>query len=343
MRRPLPTTLCSAIACILQLVPHASFAQNAQKSPASPAPSSAERLFQEGTALMNESRFVEACAKLAESERLESGIGTLLWLGECLQKSDKQASAYRTFQKAAAVARTRGDNREIVASTRAARIEPSVPRWTLIAPAVGEHAELAVTLDGAPIARDEWGSAAMIDAGDYQLTFTERGYVDAKRPLHIDPAARVMIAMPELTRVEPSIDADPMHVVGGVPDSTPIKSTFTAIPRVSYWSTRRVAGATLAAAGVAAIGIGLGLALGAKGVYDDTALACSGGCVDDASFSRRQDARERAGVATWLVAVGGTAAATGLVVTLWPSAKSATKTGATFTITPTGANARVAF
>src|SRR6478735_9605838 len=46
----------------------------------------AEALFDEGRRLLAAARFAEACPKFAESQRLDSALGTLLNLGDCYEK-----------------------------------------------------------------------------------------------------------------------------------------------------------------------------------------------------------------------------------------------------------------
>lgn len=77
----------------------------------------------------------------------------------------------------------------------------------------------------------------------------------------------------------------------------------------------RWVGLGIVGAGVVAIGVGGGLALGAKSQYDSVAAQCpSQGCTQ-AGFDTRNDARSRADVATVVMVVGAAVAASGVV--LW--------------------------
>ncbi|HEX8790455.1 MAG TPA: hypothetical protein VF765_05845 [Polyangiaceae bacterium] len=77
----------------------------------------------------------------------------------------------------------------------------------------------------------------------------------------------------------------------------------------------RWVGLAIAGAGVVAIGVGGGLALGAKSQYDSVAGQCAPDGCSQAGYDTRNDARSRADVATVVMVVGGVVAAGG--VALW--------------------------
>ena len=146
---------------------------------AAPAPekTAAEMLDAEGTALMQDHRYAEACPKLAESQRLEPGTGVLLRLGLCNEQLGKTASAWSAFREAAARATRSGDEplRQL-ATKRADGIAPRVPRVMLV-PAPGtEHEPVGVTCDGAVLDGSVLGTEIPMDPGTHSVQATLPGH-----------------------------------------------------------------------------------------------------------------------------------------------------------------------
>jgi hypothetical protein len=75
-------------------------------------------LFEQGKALVERGNFPDACPKFAESLRLDPGLGTMLWLADCLENNGQTASAWAQFKEAAAAAALSRDPREKIARER---------------------------------------------------------------------------------------------------------------------------------------------------------------------------------------------------------------------------------
>lgn len=128
--------------------------------------SAAARLFREGRALLVEGRLAEACAKLEQSQRLEPRLGTKLNVAFCQEQLGKLATAWRSFQEAASLARGAADSeREQFARSRVAALEPRVPRLLVrVATGAGANPPM-ILLDGVPLSDADEGEPLLLDPG----------------------------------------------------------------------------------------------------------------------------------------------------------------------------------
>ena len=91
--------------------------------------------FQQGQALLDAGDFDAACAKFEASESLENGLGTLLQLADCYQRTGRTASAWHTFLEAEALAHYEKDReREQLAAQRVAALDAKLVRVMLVVP-----------------------------------------------------------------------------------------------------------------------------------------------------------------------------------------------------------------
>ncbi|HVH46562.1 MAG TPA: hypothetical protein VM925_29680 [Labilithrix sp.] len=158
----------------------------------------AERLFRDGRALMLESRFSEACPKLAESQRLEPRVGTLLNLAACHERQGKVASAWDEFQKAATTARAEGQiERARLAEQQIALLQPRVP-WLRISVPAGAG-ELEVTLDGKEVEPFAFGTEIPVDPGAHVVRAEVRRARVFETQIELQETERRTIALDRVT------------------------------------------------------------------------------------------------------------------------------------------------
>src|SRR5262245_13158316 len=129
----------------------------------------AEVLFNEAQQLMKDGKYAQACPKYAESQRLDSGLGTMLYLADCYEKNGQTASAWGQFREAASIAKNTGESgREKKAIERAAALEPRLLRVSLsVAPEAASIAGIEIKRDGQVIGKALWGTAMPLDPGDH--------------------------------------------------------------------------------------------------------------------------------------------------------------------------------
>jgi hypothetical protein len=136
----------------------------------------AQQLFDEGRALMDKERFAEACPKLAESQRLDPGGGTLLNLALCHEREGKTATAWAEFGDALAQAvKDARKDRETFAREHIDALEPKLVRIVVSVPPEVRGLLPDVMLDRSTLAAPAWGSAIPVDPGEHRVTAAVAG------------------------------------------------------------------------------------------------------------------------------------------------------------------------
>ncbi len=162
------TASACALCAAVTLVSTSALAQSAGSLSGTEV-SLAETLYREGRQLMTEKRYAEACAKFAESNRLDIATGTMLNLAACYEVSGKLASAWSVFGEALRAARRESrEERVQFAEQRLRAIEPRMARLTVMVEK-GSIPQLLVKLDGVVIGPAAFGVAMPIDPGVHQV------------------------------------------------------------------------------------------------------------------------------------------------------------------------------
>ncbi|HEY5147597.1 MAG TPA: hypothetical protein VII82_12575 [Polyangiaceae bacterium] len=262
----------------------------------------AQVLFESGRSLLEQGHFAEACPKFAESQRLAPGIGTMLWLADCLETSGRLASGWAAFKEAAAISAQRKDPRERIAQERAAALEPRLSKLNLIVGPESAAPGLEIRRDGMLVGGAEWGLPVPLDPGVHSVAATAPGRRPWSTTVEIRTEAEVLpVTIPVL-----QIDSASASNSNG-PDLSP-NANRQAAERASTGKTQRTVGLAIGGAGVVSLVIGTVAAISAKTTYDDSNSHCNASNECDAVGKQdRSSAISRATVAS--VALGAGAAA----------------------------------
>lgn len=140
-----------------------------------PDPAPALALFQEGKALADAGKYVEACAKLQASYRLVKKLGTLLNLADCNEKTGHTATAWAQFTEARAIAeRSAQADRVAFADAHAIALAPKLSRLTLAA-ASPIAPGLIVKRDGVTLGDGALGTEIPVDPGPHTIEASAPG------------------------------------------------------------------------------------------------------------------------------------------------------------------------
>jgi hypothetical protein len=257
----------ASIALLVCGVAHPASAQTADPGPsggsAAAAPASApnatreaaaQALFDEAVKLMEAHRYPEACERFASSQKLDPGAGTLLNLGTCYEKNGQTASAWATFVEAASVATKAGHaDWAARAQEKVTALEPKLARVTVAVPPDSAVDGLIVERNTLHVDAGSYGSAIPVDPGQYTFTASAPHRKPWSSTVTVDAGARQTVTVPAL-ELEAVVLA-------------PLPGAATHAP--SFWSTGRIVGTALGAAGLVGIGVGSVLGLEAKSDYDD--------------------------------------------------------------------------
>lgn len=281
----------------------------------------AESLFDRGLVLLKEGRFQEACERLEQSQSIDRGIGTMLYLAECYEKIGKTASAWAVFREAASWAQAEGQTERAEAGRRRAeKLEKGLSRLAVQVPPANKVDGLSVSDNGSILKPTVWGLALPVDPGVHRIEAHAPGYLPWSSEVKVGGHAETAEA-----RV-PLLEKDPNAVVASSPVAPTAVETAQAAETANtaaaaspapstQMSNQRIAGLVVGGVGVVALAVGAitgGLAI--KNNKDSKDRTDSdGNCIDDKCSSLSRTAYKQATVSTVGWAAGGALVAAGLL------------------------------
>jgi hypothetical protein len=247
-------------------------------------------LFDEGRRLLREGDVPAACARFAESQRLEPAGGTLLNLASCHAREGKRATAWAEFHDA--LAQARRDHREDrvqEARRQIEELELRLPRLTLLVDAP-VRAGLEVRLDGVVLVAESWGTALPVDPGEHELSAVAPGYVAWKGRASVGVDGESRVVVPPLAPVAAS---NPPGARGVAQDWA---ASATRRPRLAPY--------VLAGIGLGAAGAGTAFGLVAASKKSASEKECMGAGCTLAGASLLREANTAAWVSNIAFGVG---------------------------------------
>ncbi len=182
----MPTSRTLALALILAAAPTMAIAPSTahaqQPPPGSPPPPApvlnpvareADQLFQQGREAFARGDLPRAADRFEHSQELDPSPGTLLNLAEVYEQLGKLVKALELFELAKKQL-PETDDRYPVARDGAAKLKPRIPTLRINV-AAGSPPQMAVRIDGAPVAISAIGADQAMDPGTYTVTTAAPG------------------------------------------------------------------------------------------------------------------------------------------------------------------------
>lgn len=255
----------------------------------------ADALFQRGKEAMAKGDFATACAQLAESQRLDPAVGTLLNLADCEERAGKLASASTHFQEARDKLPV-GDYRVAFADSRVAALGPRLPKLALV-PAGRLPGGAVLLRDEAVLGAASFGVALPVDPGAHVAILRVPGHADARVEITLREGETKTVDLAPGARLSASSVDDASAAPG---------------------QTQRVVGVALGGAGLVGLALGTVFGLVSKGTYDRALRDCPTGptSCNDAGVAAGSDAHGQATVSTVAFVAGGLLAVGGATLYL---------------------------
>jgi hypothetical protein len=268
---------------------------------------------------MKSGNYELACAKLEESLRLDHGIGTEFNLADCNEKRGRLATAWSGFLSVAAAARAQNqEQRENVASTRAAALERRLPKLVIDVPGAAPSG-LEVKRDGIVVGSESWGSAVPVDPGTHRVTAAAQHKETWEGVVSATEGSVVRITVPaDLTDVAV---ASPKPVETRAPvtvrnEPRPEQASFPEPIIEQRGVKQRVAGYVVSGLGIVGLGIGAGFAIDSIQKRNHSKDHCTGDLCNARGVSLRDKAIQSGDVATVAGIAGGAVLLGGIILVL---------------------------
>ena len=304
-------------------------------------PAAAQALFDQARKLMKAGRFTEACPKLAESNRLDPGIGTQFHLADCYEQSGKIASAWAGFLEVASLAQASGQaDRERVAQKRAEKLEPRLPRLEISVSDAHRVDGLEIRRDGVLMGAAQWGTPLPVDPGEHEIVARAPGRHTLTQTLRLEEGKTASFELPLLAPRKESVSQELVPQSSESEPEPPGKSSEPAVPSAEPKAESSGPSALVwALAGVGAVGLGVGtvFALEASSTNQDSKEKCRADApnlCDPDGVALRNDALDQGNIATVGFVVGGAALAGAVTLFLLDGARSVEKPERSGTLRP---------
>jgi len=278
----------------------------------------ADQLFKKGKKLLAQKNYAEACAAFEESDKLDPGIGAKLNVAKCYQEWGRLATALKWYRDAEQMAAQTKDDRTKKIHALAEELDGNVPRLTIRVPIGASAADLKIKLDGARF--DDLGSEQRVDPGPHKIDYVVDGTPKSKVvPVERGGSSEVTLEIPKTAKVDkpkdpPKEPKEPKEPKQPKEPKEPVAQT----PEPEHpGRLRKIAGLSVAGAGVVTMGVAGLLTLGAKSDYDAALKAhCMGAkdMCDTDGLRLTKDARSTANTMTVVTIIGAAAVAGGLVL-----------------------------
>lgn len=271
----------------------------------------AEALFSEGRRLLDEGKYDEACAKFAESQRLDPGTGTLLNLANCYEQAGRFATAWATWKEAASSARDAGQtDREQLARGKAAELEGKLARLTIDVPEEARVPGLVIRRDGEELTSAIWGTPLPVDAGTRKIEASAEGYLPYSTEVSVTDGTAQNVAIPKL-EVDPNFEKEPEPA----PGPAPVEDRGA-----NPGKTQRIIGYVVGGVGI--VGIGLGAYFGIDAINKNNDARDGGQCNEagtsctPAAYDQIESARASGTASSVAIGVGAAALVGGFVLVI---------------------------
>jgi len=281
----------------------------------------AEAVFEEGMRLIKQGNFAEACPKFEMSQRVEPAVGTMLYLAECYENTNRTASSWAMFREAASLAETSNQvERMKTAQARAKRLEPRLAWLTIDVPKEAAVPGLQIRRNGVLLSPELSGTATPVDPGEVLVEVSAPGHLPYSTKVKVPAKGRVSLpipalqAAPESAPVAPAVVAPPASAPPAAANSSS-PPPASAPPAPATVEHRSPVPWIVGGAGVVALGVGTVFGLKAMSNADDARKLCPNDhCYDQAGQKAADDAHTQATISNVAFIVGGAAVATGVVL-----------------------------
>ncbi|APR88547.1 hypothetical protein A7982_13896 [Minicystis rosea] len=288
----------SALARIFAATAPLLVATTALAQPTPQERAAAEVLFQDARKLAMDKRLDEACAKFAESQRLDPRGGTLMYLATCHAEQGKTATAWVEFTDVVAMAQRAGQReREAQAQARVEELAAKLSKVSIRVEGAGK--ELSVRVGGQEIR--SFGTPLPYDPGSLTVEASAPGKKTWTQTIQVPRGPS------EMTVTIPALVPSP------IARAAPVEAPQPA-PAPPDHKARWITAGALGGVGIAGVIVGSVFGMRASSQYKDANRSCEGRYCTQPGLDGHADARRSATISTIAFSVAGAALVAGTIV-----------------------------